>query len=61
MDKEEIRKGLLELIDGYEKLIDDNLEKMANLQTRIVGLRDLNDKFEIKIREIRRKVSSLDE
>jgi hypothetical protein len=56
MTKDEILKGLEEAFETYEKMYDENLEKMADYQSRIVNLKELNSKTSAKMKEIADKI-----
>ena len=61
MDKKELKKLLLEQIDSYENMINENLEKMIGYQDRIQGLQDINNSHIQKVKELTKKLLKLKE
>lgn len=54
-----LKSALKEQFEGFEKMYDKNLERMAELQEQIKAIESSNKDYLVRMREIRKKLSDL--
>lgn len=59
MAKAEIKQLLIEQIESYEKMIEENQDKMIALQLQISGYKDVNISHMKKVKEIYAQIKRL--
>lgn len=58
--KKEYKQALLDTIELHEKLILEGLDRMANLHEQIQANKEVNKKYQERIKEAIKKIKELD-